>query len=76
MPMSNPSSRSLGRLRQEDCWTLSMRRPVGIWLYEATDPTQPRVDKGQPLVPGTQSLASHNGYDRGAENRIGALGQH
>ena len=32
------------------------------------------VDKGQPLVPGSQSLASHAGHGRGAENRIGALG--
>ena len=49
---------------------------MGIWLCEAIDPTQQRVDKGQPLIPGSQSLASHTGYGRGAENRIGALGQH
>ena len=32
------------------------------------------VDKGQLQVPGSQSLASHAGYSRGAENRIGPLG--
>jgi hypothetical protein len=37
---------------------------VGIWLCEATDPTQWRVDKGQPPVPGSQSLVSHTGYGR------------
>jgi hypothetical protein len=30
----------------------------------------------QPQVPGSQPLASHAGYGRGAENRIGAPGQH
>ena len=34
------------------------------------------VDKGQLLVPGSQSLAFHAGYGREAENRIGAPGQH
>jgi hypothetical protein len=34
------------------------------------------LDKGQPLVPGSQSLASHAGYGRGAENRIGVPGWH
>ena len=60
----------------EDCQILSMQPRVGIWLCEATNPTQWGVDKGQPLVPGSQSLASHAGYSRGAENRIGAAGQH
>lgn len=41
---------------------------MGIWLCESTDPTQQRVGKGQLLVPGSQSPASHTGYDRGAEN--------
>jgi hypothetical protein len=49
---------------------------MGIWLCEATDPTQRGVDKGQSPVPGSQSLASHDGYDRGAENRMGVPGQH
>ncbi|KRY62083.1 hypothetical protein T4D_3392 [Trichinella pseudospiralis] len=32
---------------------------------------------GAALVPGSQSLASHAGYSRGAENRIGrASGQY
>jgi hypothetical protein len=48
--------------------------PVGIWLREATDPTWQGLDNGQPPVPGSQSLASHTGYDRVAENRIAALG--
>jgi hypothetical protein len=47
---------------------------MGIWLCEAIDPTQQRVDKGQPLIPGSQSLAFHTGYGRGAENRIGVPG--
>ena len=34
------------------------------------------VDKGQPQVPGSQPLTSDAGYCGGAENRIGALGQH
>ncbi|AXQ73441.1 hypothetical protein AWY89_10855 [Pasteurella multocida subsp. multocida] len=41
---------------------------MGIWLCESTDPTQQGVGKGQLLVPGSQSPASHTGYDRGAEN--------
>ena len=49
---------------------------VGIWLCEATDPTWQGVDKGQPPVTGSQSLASHAGYSRGAENRLGAPGRH
>jgi hypothetical protein len=57
---------------QEDCQTLSTRPQVGIWLCEATDPTRQGVDKGQPPVPGSQSLASHAGYGGEAENRIGA----
>ena len=32
------------------------------------------VDKGQPPIPGSQSLASPAGYGRGAENRIEVLG--
>jgi hypothetical protein len=47
---------------------------MGIWLCEATDPIWQGVDKGQPLVPGSQSLASHAGYGRGAEKRIGDPG--
>jgi hypothetical protein len=47
---------------------------MGIWLCKATDPTRWGVDKGQPPIPGSQSLASHTGYGRGAENRIGVLG--
>ena len=49
---------------------------VGIWLCEAGDPTRSWVDKGQPLVPGSQAPASHARYSKGAENRIGAAGQH
>ena len=45
---------------------------VGIWLYEATNPTQWGIDKRQPLIPGSQSPASHTGYSRGDENTIGA----
>ena len=33
------------------------------------------VDKGQPPVPGSQSLAYHAGYCRGDENRIGDTGR-
>jgi hypothetical protein len=42
-----------------------MQPQVGIWLCEA---------KGQLPVLGSQSQASHTGYSRGAESRIGALG--
>jgi hypothetical protein len=52
-----------------------MQPPVGIWLCKATDTTRQGVDKGQPLVPGSQSLASYAGYGRGAENRIGVPGK-
>ena len=75
-PTSRQSSCALGRRTLEDCRTLSMRPRVGIWLFEATDPTWQVVDKGQPLVPGSQPPASHSGYSRGAENRIGATGRH
>ena len=70
---SRQSSCALGRRTLEDCRTLSTRPRVGIWLCEATDPTWQGVDKGQPLY---QSLASHTGCGRGAENRIGAEGWH
>jgi hypothetical protein len=56
---------------------LSTQSRVGIWLCEATEPTRQGVDQGQPLVPGSQSppgsrsLASHTGYSRGDEHRIG-----
>lgn len=49
---------------------------VGIWLCEVIDPTRQGVDKGQAPVPGSQSLASHAGYGRGVEIRIGASGRH
>jgi hypothetical protein len=67
VPASGQSSGTLGRWTREDCQMLSTRPWVGIWLCEAQD-------KGQPLVPGSQSLASHAGYGRGAKNRIGAPG--
>jgi hypothetical protein len=54
---------------------LLMRPWVGIWLCEATDPTLQGVGKGQPLVPGSQSLSSHSGYGRGSENSIGDMGR-
>ena len=38
-PTSRQSSCALGRRTLEDCRTLSMRPRVGIWLFEATDPT-------------------------------------
>ena len=75
-PASCQSSSALGRQMQEDCQMLSMWPRVSIWLCEATNPTWQRVDKEQPLVPGSQPPASHAGYGRGAENRIGALGWH
>ena len=55
---------------------LSTQPQLGIWLYEVTDPTRQGLNKGQPPVPGSQSLASNAGYGRGSENRIGAQGQH
>ena len=64
---SRQSSGALGGL--DDFW-------VGMWLCEATDPTQQWVNKGQPPVPDSQTLASHTGYSREAENRIGAPEQH
>ena len=74
-PAFRQSSGALGGWTREDCKMLSTWPRVGIWLCEATDPTRRRVDKGQPLVPDSQSPASHTGYGGGAENRIGALGQ-
>jgi hypothetical protein len=71
-----PEFPCFGQADVEDCWTLSTRPRVGIWLCEATDPTWQGVDKGHPLVPGSQSPVSHAGYGRGGENRIGTLGQH
>ena len=75
-PGSRQSSSALGRRTREDWQTLSTQPWVGIWLCKATDTTRQVVDKGQPQVPGSQSLASHIGYRGGVENRIGALGQH
>jgi hypothetical protein len=50
---------------------------LGVHLVcEAIEPTQWVVDKGQPPVPGPQSLASHAGYSGGVENRIEAPEQH
>ena len=50
MPGSSQSSScALGRQMQEDCQMLSTWPWVGIWLCEATDPTQRGMDKGQPL---------------------------
>jgi hypothetical protein len=60
-PASGQSSSALGKGMQEDCWTLCMQPREGIWLCKATDPTWWGVDKGQPLVPGFQSLVSHTG---------------
>ena len=65
------SGQSSGALGGQTTWPR-----VGIWLCEATDPTQSGVDKRQPPVPGSQSPASHAGYSGGAENRIEAPGQH
>jgi hypothetical protein len=73
-PGSSQSSCALDEQTWEDCQMLSMQPRVGIWLCEATDPTWWGVNKGQPPIPGSQSLASHAGYSGGAENRIGAPG--
>ena len=48
VPESGQSSCALGRQKREDCRMLSTWPRVGIWLCEATDPTQRVVDKGQP----------------------------
>ena len=54
--------------------------PLGPgWASGCVKPLTPLgggVDKGQPLVLGSQSPASHSGYGRGAENKIGATGLH
>ena len=64
MPMSGQSSCALGRQMWED-FQMPFTSPwVGIWLCEATDPTQWGVDKGQPLVPGFQYLGPHAGWVR------------
>jgi hypothetical protein len=68
--MSGQSSSALGRQ------TLSTWPQVGIWLCEATDPTQRGMDNGKPPVPGSESPESHTGYGRGAENRIGTPERH
>ena len=73
-PMSGQSSCALGRQTQEDCWMLSTWSGVDIWLMKPLTPHGVGVDKEQSPVPGSQSPASHAGYSRGAENRIGALG--
>ena len=75
-PTSGQSSCALSKQMREDCWTLSTQPRLGIWLCEATEPTWCGVDKGQPPVPSSHSLAPHTGYSRGAESRIGAPGRH
>ena len=47
-PATCQSSHVLGGQTWEVCHTLSTRAQVGIWLYEATDPSQRVEDKGQP----------------------------
>ena len=71
--MSGQSYCALGRPLREDCLTLSTHPWMGIWLCKTTEPTWCGVDKGQPSIPGSLFLASHAGYGRGAENRIGVL---
>jgi hypothetical protein len=60
---SGLSSGALGRQSREDSRMLSTRSRVGIWLCEDTDFTRHGVDKGQPLVPGSQSLARYGMLD-------------
>jgi hypothetical protein len=55
-PASSQSSCALGRRMREDCWTLSTRPRVNIWLCEATDPT--RQGGGQGAAPGTRFSVS------------------
>ena len=65
-------------------WAGGRGRTAGCfpgWAYGCVKPLTPHsgmvgVDKEQPPVSGSQSLASHAGYSRGAENRIGAPGRH
>jgi hypothetical protein len=53
-PVSGQSFCALGRQTREDSWMLSTGPQVGIWLCEATDPTQRGVNKGQPRYQGPQ----------------------
>ena len=57
---------------------------VGVWLWEATDPSSARGGQGsvlglwasqRPEIAGSQSPASHTGYCGSVENRMGAPGQ-
>ena len=68
-----PSSDALGWWIWEDC-TCFLHGPR--WLCEGTVPIGQVVDKGQPQILGSQPPASHAGYGREAENRIGAPGKH
>ena len=56
--------RTAGHFPQGPRWSSGYVKPL--------TPHGREVDKGQPPVPGSQSPASHAGYRRRAENRIGA----
>ena len=63
-----------GQGRTAGCFPCSPRW-ASSWVKPLT-PYGGRDGGGQGAVPGSQSLASHAGYGRGAENRIGAPGRH
>jgi hypothetical protein len=45
-PVSYQFFGALGGQMREDCWMISMRPQVGIWLCKATDPTWRVVERG------------------------------
>jgi hypothetical protein len=64
-----------GQMHPEDCHMLSMLPQVGVWLWEATDPSS--AGGGQRAVLGTRfsalGIPDTTGHCRRAENRMRAL---
>jgi hypothetical protein len=77
-PQSRQSSSALGRQTLEDCCTFSMRSWVGVWLWEATEPSPAGGGQGavrslwaslRPEITGSQPSASQMPLDTAEELR-------
>ena len=83
LPEFRQGSGALGR-DSEDCCRLSTQPQVGVWLWEATNPSPQRVDRGSPKSLGLIETRDNRfsvwgipeaaGCRGRAENKVGALG--